>query len=245
MIAQAQIGAVEPECASGVSKVTFRIASTREDRATAFRLVYQNYLRKGLIEANKYQIRLTPYHLLPTTNVFIASIDDEIIATVSLIGDGELGLPMEGVYPDEVNRARDLGLSVGEVSSLAVRDVKFSSFLPIFVKLTRLMAQHSRMYGMDQFLIATHPKHARFYQRFMGFEQIGTQTEYPSVKNAPAVAYCLDFDRIDRERPACYDQFFGITLAESELLTHPMPPDEVHLFRPASDLAQKCLPMMT
>lgn len=227
-------------------ELTCKIASTWEDREAAFRLVYQNYLRKGLIEPNPYEMRVTPYHLLPTTNVFIAQEHGEVICTVTLIGDGDLGLPMESIYPEQVLDARERGFSVGEVSSLAVRgDVEFKAFLPIFVKITRLMAQHARTFGMDQFLIVTHPKHGRFYERFMGFQQIGSATEYPMVRNAPAAAYCLDFARIDRERPACYNEFFGTWLPASELHCDRMSPAELDAIRPAAALTQHAVLMMT
>lgn len=221
----------------------YKIAGSLADRTEAYRLVYQNYLRKGLIEPNRYELRVTPYHLLPTTSTFIAMQDGETVATVTLIGDGELGLPMESIYPEEVEAARENGLYVGEVSCLATHDIDFKEFLPIFVKLTRLMAQHARAHGMDQFLIATHPKHARFYQRFMGFHQIGGLKVYPNVQNAPAVACCLDFIKIDRERPACYDQFFGTALPDTELFPRPMSHAEAEFFRPVTQWGNQCLPV--
>lgn len=219
----------------------YRIVCNKADRIAAFRLVYDNYLSKGLIQPNPYQLRVAEHQLLPTTTVFAADRDGQIICTVTLIGDGQLGLPMECIYPSEINAARDRGLYVGEVSALAVDDVEFRTFLPIFVELTRLMAQFARANGMDQFLIAVHPKHARFYQRFMGFEQIGGLKEYPSVQNAPAVACCLDFARIDRERPACYNNFFGVPLPQSELKSDPMTDGEREAFGHVVDVTEQCL----
>ena len=226
-----------------VSETHYKIASSLAERTEAYRLVYQNYVRKGLIEPNRYELRVTPYHLLPTTNTFLAIRDGEVLATVTLIGDGELGLPMESIYGREVEAARERGLYVGEVTCLATHELDFQAFLPVFVRLTRLMAQHARAYGMDQFLIATHPKHARFYQRFMGFHQIGGYKDYPSVQNAPAVACCLDFIKIDRERPACYDQFFGTSLPDTELFPRPMSHAEAEFFQPVTQWGRQCVPI--
>lgn len=218
------------------SPLEYRIVSTRSERLAAYRLVYETYLRKGLIPPNSFGMRVTPYHMLPTTQTFIAVRKQQIVCAVSLIGDGELGLPMESVYSQEVNDARSRGLSVGEVSCLASRHEDLRQFLPIFVQLTRLMAQHARGEGMDQFLIAVHPKHARFYERFMGFEQIGPLREFPSVQDAPAVACCLDFARIDRERPKCWREFFGVPLPESNLEFHPISSEDADYFHPASQV---------
>ena len=100
------------------------------------------------------------------------------------------------------------------------------------------MAQHARQNGMHQFLIAVHPKHARFYERFMGFQQIGPLRDYPNVQDAPAVACCLDFARIDRERPNCWNDFFGSPLPQSKLIACPMSVDEIEYLRPAAELTE-------
>jgi len=217
-----------------LKEISYRIASTQYERRAAFNLVYEAYVETGLIEPNEFEMRVTPYHLLPTTNVFIAVYQDEIIGTVSLIGDGELGLPMDCIYDREVNGLRDRGYSLGEVSCLAHRRQQVKQTLPLFVQMTRLMAQHSRQNGMDQFLIAVHPRHAQFYMRFMGFEQIGSQKSFPSVRNNPAVACALNFPRIDVERPACYSQFFGTAIPMEDLHSTPLNALEVEEFADAA-----------
>ena len=213
-----------------------RIACDKANRIAAFRLTYENYLGKGLIQPNPHRLRVTQHHLLPTTTVFNSVRAGQVIGTVSLIGDGELGLPMECIYSAEIEAAREQGLHIAEGSSLAVANADFKTFLPMFVELLRLMTQFARAKGMDQLWIAVHPKHARFYQRFMGFQQVGELKEYPSVQNAPAVACCLDFAWIDRERPACYDGIFGVPVPESELNSVGMTDDEREEYRDVVDV---------
>lgn len=225
-------------------EITYRIAKTQEEREAAFALVYEAYVQTGLIEPNEFRVRVTPYHLLPTTNIFIAVYQEEIIGTVTLIGDGELGLPMDSIYGHEVDSLRDQGYSLGEVSCLAHRRQHIKQTLPLFVQMTRLMAQHARFNGMDQFLIAVHPRHAQFYMRFMGFEQIGLERSYPTVRNNPAIACSLNFPRIDLERPACYNQFFGEPISTSELHSAPMTPLETELFADAVDEGSLTVPCL-
>ncbi len=227
-----------------LNEISYRIASTQYERMAAFNLVYEAYVETGLIEPNRFQMRVTPFHLLPTTNIFIAVYQGEIIGTVTLIGDGELGLPMEGIYGNEVNELRRQGYSLGEVSCLAHRRQQVKQTLPLFVQMTRLMAQHSRHNGMDQFLIAVHPRHAQFYMRFMGFEQIGDLRSFPSVRNNPAVACALNFPRIDVERPACYNQFFGTPIPVDELSSSPMNRFEVDEFADAAEEGGLTIPSL-
>ena len=174
-------------------KVNYKSAGSFDDRLSAFRLVYESYLGAGLIDANRYRMRVTPYHLQPETGVFIASLDNEVICTVTLIHDSEIGLPIDSVYREEIDMKRAEGLKLAEVSSLAAApSLSKQEFWQVFMKLTGLMAQSARLQGVHGLVIAAHPKHARFYSRLMGFEQIGELRSYPSVRNRPAVACCLD-----------------------------------------------------
>lgn len=215
--------------------VECKIAATREERASAFRLVYKSYLEGGLGGPNPYQMRVTPYHLLPTTEVFIATLEGETIFTVSLMTDGELGLPMEAVYDKEVALRRYQGLRMGEVSCLADRRRQFRGFFPVFLRLSRLVVQYARRQDLDELLLAVHPKHARFYRRFMDFRVIGQQKAYPTVRNHPAVALGLNFDRVDRERPHNYDTFFGQPLHPELLRPQPITWADCEHFRPTLD----------
>jgi hypothetical protein len=104
------------------------------------------------------------------------------------------------------------------------------------------MAQFARRNRIDQLLIAVHPRHARFYQRMMGFEVLGPIREYPSVCNRPAVAYCLDFARVDRIRPACYTQIFGSPVPEEKMIPRPMPAEERTYYLPATKAATYWIP---
>ncbi|MBL8851949.1 MAG: hypothetical protein JNG89_19910 [Planctomycetaceae bacterium] len=218
-----------PGCTT-VAPVECRIAQTMQDRMAAFGLVYDKYLGKGMLPTNPYRMRVIEHHLLPTTTVFVAVRDGEVVATVTLIGDGEIGLPMDGIHPEVTHAVRLQQLYVGEVSCLAFKKQEMKYVLPIFIELTQLMSQFARANGMHQFLIGCVPQHARFYCRFLGFEQIGQVRPYPTVCNTLGVACCLDFARIDRERPDCYDKYFGHQLPAAKLATTPMSPFERDAF---------------
>jgi len=223
--------------------VEYKIAANFEERASAFRLVYESYLRAGLGEPNPCALRVTPYHLLPTTEVLIAVLRGETFFTMSLVMDGELGLPMEAVYGDEVAARRKQGRRIAEVSCLADRRKNFRGFFPVFLRLSRLTTQYAQREGMDELLIAVHPKHARFYQRLLNFEPIGQQRAYPSVRNRPAVALCLDFARLRREHPATYETLFGKPFPDKQLKPRPITTAERDFFRPMVDPSFDFAPM--
>jgi hypothetical protein len=223
--------------------IEYRIATCQEEREAAFRLVYQSYLEAGLGQPNRYNMRVTPYHLLPSTEVFVAVLGDETIFTVSLIGDSQLGLPMENVYAQEVHRRRDQGLRVGEVSCLADRRSKYRQCFPVFLRLCRLTAQHAWLQGLDQLLVAVHPRHARFYQRFMDFEPIGPERSYPSVQNRPAIALSLDLVRLHQEGGKAHETLFMPPIPEEQLAPAHFTPLENEYLRPMIDPSFDCAPL--
>ena len=221
----------------------YRIAASHEDRAAAFRLAYSSYLRAGLTEPNWHGMRVTPYHLLPTTEVFVAVCDGEIISTVSLMLDGELGLPMESVYEQEIARRRRQGLRMGELSCLADRRGDPKRCFSVYVRLCRLAVQYARHRGLHELVVAVHPRHLRFYQRFMAFTPIGDKKAYPSARNHPAVALCLNFEQIDRERPRNWEMFFGQRIPPAQLKPRPITTQQCDYFRSMLDPAFNLAPL--
>jgi hypothetical protein len=222
----------------------YRIAATRKEREAAFRLVYNSYLRAGLAEPNDLAIRVTPYQLLPTTEVFIASAGDDVLFTMSLVKDGELGLPMESVYGDIIEQRRRQGVRLAEVSCLADRRDALRGFFPVFLRTSRLLAQYAWKHDVDQLLVAVHPRHARFYRRMLEFKTIGEEKSYPTVRHNPAVALCLDLVRITREQSRAFATLLSDPLPDEQLVPHPISQLDQEHFRPMVDTAFCCAPMM-
>jgi hypothetical protein len=222
----------------------YGIASTREQREAAFHLVYNSYLQAGLGEMNEHEMRVTPYHLTDLSEIFVATRQGKVVFTMALIVDGgELGVPMQSVYGDEVNRLRRQKLRLGEVSCLADCQRHVKEFFPIFLNTGRLMVQYARYRGLDALVAAVHPKHARFYHRFMDFQFFGLKKTYPTVRNHPAVALWLEFARIDREIPPQHQFFFGEKIPYNELRPQPISERDREYFRPMIDPNFQCAPL--
>ena len=202
-----------------------RIASRRAHLRTAFRLVYDAYVRSGLAEPNSFAVRVTPYHLLPTTEIYVALDRAEVIGTVSLVRDGALGLPMEAIYPEEVAWRRMQGIRLAEVSCLADSHHERGRRLPVVLQLMSFMAQCARRRGVNELVIAVHPRHARFYHRFAAFHVIGDERRYHTVLDNPAVAMSLNLDRAPVEHARLYRTFFGTPFPEQDLKYRPIAED--------------------
>ncbi len=222
MVSSNQFEQVRPR---NFDDIEYKIADTWEERLSAFRLVYHSYLRAGLGQPNPHGVRVTPYHLLPTTEVFIARLDETTIFTMTLVIDGELGLPMESVYPDVVESIRTQGLAA-EISCLADRRANIERFFPVFLKCSVLLAQYAWKRGVEHLLAAVHPRHARFYRRFLNFDYIGEEKSYPTVRGNPAVPLGIALDGLESRHPSVYERYFGQWLPDEVLQPKPLSADE-------------------
>ena len=192
---------------------------------------------------NGYEMRVTPYHLLPTTEIFIAEYQGEVIFTMSLVTDGALGVPMEHVYGEEIGGLRRRGLLVGEVSCLADRRADLARFFPLFLRTSRVLVQYAHCEAIDALVVAVHPRHARFYRRYFDFRVIGEQKDYPTVRNNPAVALWMEFARLDREMPASYRALLADPFDDEQLRPCPISAADCDYFRPMVDPSFQCAPI--
>jgi hypothetical protein len=211
--------------------VVLKIAETHEELQEAFGLVYQAYMRSGLARPNPFEMRVTPWQLLSSTDIFVAQVRDEVICTVSLVRDGGLGLPMESVYGEEVDRLRQRGLQLAEVSCLADRRKGQERSATMLFRVMGMMAQCAEYRGVDELMIAVHPRHALFYQRAMCFTPIGELVSYQSVCGNPAVALSLNLKRAPVDYPREYRRFFGDRFSTRDFQPRPIPDESLPYFQ--------------
>jgi hypothetical protein len=218
-----------------LDRVVYGIPVSRRERAAAFRLVHDAYSRSGLMQPNAHRMRVTSHHILPKTAIFNATHDGRVIYTMSMVGNGELGLPADTLYARELHRRRRQWLRLAEVTCLASRQEYFgrSGMLRVFVGLVSLMFQYARHNGVQRLIIVVHPRQQAFYERMLGFRQFGEHQSCPWVCDRPAVGMEHDFERCDRIRYRLYDQIYNRRFQPWELTPRPMPPSDRHFFAAA------------
>jgi hypothetical protein len=225
------------------SNIECRIGSSREDLFAAFPLVYEQYLRSGLMAPNSYRMRIAPYHLLPSTEVLVALDHGAVTCTMTVVRDGELGLPMESVYRDEVASLHLQGFSLAEVSCLAETHDPATKPQSALFRLMPLVAQVAHHRGVDQLLVAVHPRHARFYRRFLGFDVIAAEERtYGPVCGKPAVALALDLNRMAVNHPRVYQWMFGEPFPDAVLQYSPVPSNLLEEMRRVVDACYGRIP---
>jgi hypothetical protein len=229
-----------------VDGVTYRIASCRKEREDAFRLIHDVYCKSGLMEPNRAGMRVMPYHLLPTTDLFLAYHGGHLIYTMTLISDEQRGMPLDQVFEAEVATLRSgSGAYLAEVSCLACRAGYFNRrrMFNVFVHLAALLVQSARENGNESLLIACSPRHARFYRDFLGFSQIGDERLYAPVLCKPAVAYEHHFERLDALSYPLRDRIEAVPFRSWELYHQPMLQEDQEYFSAAAELYGSAFPL--
>lgn len=222
-------------CASisidSVDCVHVQIARDRVDFVGAFQLLQRRYALAGLSDS-KTALRVLPYHLWGQTQVIVAKYRGNVIGSVSITRDGNGGgIPMESNYRDPIERLRERGTSFGEVCSLTVESPEGQSTGEIFGQITRLMMFHARYVGLDQLVAMVHPRHAKFYQRAMGFQTIGGLTQCPQVAGMPGVPILGHVNDRSHYRARWQRFYFDGHYADAALSPHQLSPNDVGFFQ--------------
>lgn len=175
--------------------ITYRLASTDEELEQAFALVRDAYVRVGLEQSGKQRVRLTKYHLLPDTKVFVAVATTEdnkekVIGTVSVVPDSALGLPAEQVAAQAIAQLRQRGERPAEFVALASDDQGTQE--RAILKLIRLGLEYCRRNGYSSLIASLTQRHAGFYRRFVGFEPMGKLTPYDMGNGTPVQVHHLN-----------------------------------------------------
>lgn len=211
-------------------EINYQMARCFEDRKQAMGLLQSAYAQAGLAESNGDGFRVTKYHLLPDSRIFVTKIDRVVTSTLSFFPDSSAGLPLEAIYPHEVASLRTTGIRLAEVGCFADRREHPSRFMESFSQLARLIFQYSLAQGIDGFLIAVHPRHAKFYKKYLCFEEIGGVVHYPLVRNRPAKALFLQFSLASKQAPERFKVLLGETIPQSSFSNGQMPQNECDFF---------------
>ncbi len=211
------LGGVALEADNTPPAVTeYRVATTPEERTAALALSSRVYEKIGL-KPSKTDVTSSEVNPFaewirsPDTCVFTASVGHDLVATLSVVRDGEKKLPMDQIYHAELEAFRAKKESLAEGSQLAsdrelmrrlVSDgtLKSNEQPPIHLQNIAIRYVFGVYPPIDRFCIVCHPKHAKYYES-MGFIRKGEEKHYEKVNNA-AVLLTLDVKslKIDMER---------------------------------------------
>lgn len=175
-----------------IQRVSVKYAESQEELAAAFRIVHDAYVEAGYIAPHPSGMRLRIFEALPHNITFLGNVDDQPVATASLVLDSPLGLPMEESYPDEINALRRAGRKLAEVSGLAtVRELRHKS---MFLYVCKVLLAYAMYIGVDEMCIMISPEHEDFFREVLLFESLAGKRVINEETHDTVVACRLNLD---------------------------------------------------
>lgn len=178
------------ETRGGKQEFKVRLATTEDRRKSASVLIEKMYGWRGYKTDSLSQD--------PNKIILVAFQDDRVVGTMTLGLDSPGGLlVVDGLYKKEADQLRAQGRKICDVTKLAVdQEIKSKSLLSAIFHLSIIYARN--IHHATDLLTEVNPRHASFYQRMLGFVQIGEEKLCPRV-NAPAVLLKLDLAHADEQ----------------------------------------------
>lgn len=176
-----QVPSADPPC---------NCATSLERVEAAWGLVYDCYTRLGLIDANPFAIHAVPTAVGPQACVLWGpdGPDDPAVGyTMTLVADGSRGLALDSVYAARLDALRQSGCGLLEMGMLADRRRSAARSIKVLVTMMRWATCYTLHRGLTDVVIGVHPRHARFYAHYYGFEEFAPPTSYPLVRDHPVV----------------------------------------------------------
>ncbi len=170
-----------------------QVAQSLNDVTSSWQLVYRSYRQLNLIDENPYEIFTVPQAVHADSAVFFGQVGSSVAYTMTAYHDGPLGLPLDSVYQNELDRLRRQGRSLLEVGLFADRRVEMKRQIDTLLDLMRYATYFGLCGGSRDAVVGVHPRHAAFYRRFLGFQAIGPVKDHPKVNDAPVVLLHLDW----------------------------------------------------
>jgi len=201
-----------------------RVARSAKELEEAYSLVHNEYKRVGLV-AKRYKasrLRISILNANPETTTFVATYRSNVIATVTVIPDSPLGLPMEKVYKKEIDALRKQRLKLVEVSQFAISAslfpkgwyslFNFDKLIFIF-RLFKVVLDYVKYVAkVDEVCICVMPCHEYLYN-FIQFKNfLKKPKRYPAGNNKLVIAKHLSLNTVEdrfRLRKGLYSIFFG------------------------------------
>ncbi|MHB8544016.1 MAG: N-acyl amino acid synthase FeeM domain-containing protein [Leptospirales bacterium] len=171
-------------------KFCVRLANTQERRESANVLIDRMYSWRGYKKAN---LALEDPHRVTLVSY---GMDNQVIGTVTVGMETPEGLLADENYHLELEGLRAKGRKVCEFNALAIDPgVRSKRVMSSLFHIAILYPWG--LFGYTDVVIEVTPKHAKFYQRMMGFTLLGGERICPRV-NVAGVLMCLDLSHVDR-----------------------------------------------
>lgn len=196
----------------GEQRFKFRFATSQEALREASLLVQKRYAWRG------YPAQ--PLKRYPNRVTLVTNVRERVVGTVTIGYDSSDGLFADELYKAEVDSLRVPGRRVGELNKLAIDSTLGSKH--VLGGIIHIAFIYGLIYGCTDAVIEVVPRHRLFYERMLGFRQIGSERPNPKADNSPALLMHLPLEYMSEkiaelggkgnssDDPSLYPYFFSL-----------------------------------
>lgn len=158
----------------GEQQFKIRLAQTDASLSAASMLVLKRYAWRGYQAG---EIKKVPNRITLVTH-----LGDQVVGSLNIGYDSPEGICADERYKAEIDEMRAQGLSVGEITKLAIdENVGNKQVLAGMINIAYL---YGLIHGVTDAVIEVTPRHRAFYERMLNFKQIAGERFYvPSNTN--------------------------------------------------------------
>lgn len=165
--------------------IRFEIAQTARQVETAWGMVYEAYRDVGFVTANMFGLHASCEMIGSQTAVIIGRIGDVPVNTITAVGDGPEGLPLDAVYNDELEKLRRQGRRMVEIGMFADRRPDSENSFHALLELMRYSYWFGAAIDTTDYICGIPPHSTRLYQAAFGFKLVGEERSYACVDGNP------------------------------------------------------------
>lgn len=207
--------------------VIFKLAETKNELEQAFKLLHDSYVRARYMDPKSSGMRITPYHALPTTTTLIAKVGEKVIATVSLIRQTNMGLPVQQIY--DVTTIMEPGQQAVEISSLAIDPTYRGQDAQILFWLSKYVLTYCyKFFAIDYMFVAIGPWHADLYENIILFKRLHYVDNYNFSNGMPAAVGYIDLRTYSNELLKVYWDAPIERNVYAFIMVHQLPSDQFY-----------------
>lgn len=167
-----------------------RLTDTAAGRSSASLLINKMYAWRGY--PGTHQLTDDPNRITLT-----ATDKGEVVGTLTIGIDSKIGLMADQIFKEELDVHRRRGARLCEFTKFAFDpSVRSKNALANLFHLAVIYARN--IYDCTDIVIEVNPRHRRFYERMLGFEQEGELKINPRV-DAPAYLLRVNFEYVTRQ----------------------------------------------
>lgn len=167
-----------------------RLTDTSDGRNSASMLINRMYAWRGY--SGDHQPSNDPNRITLT-----ATDKGDVVGTLSIGIDSEVGLMADEIFRDELDAHRHRGARLCEFTKFAFDpSVRSKTALANVFHLAVIYARD--IHGCTDIVIEVNPRHRRFYERMLGFRQEGELKTNPRV-DAPAYLLRVNLRYVTRQ----------------------------------------------